>query len=169
MGSGRGALIRPLMTGLMLTAFGYLMLATIYILPEIRVDEVFYPRPWISTILLGALFLYLGSRIWRQLSGNANRNTSYVLHGLMFLIVVAAWANPGLLLALIVTMLGAASGNRAYIGAGTGFLVVFTGAYFYGIEISMLTKSMTLVASGAAVLLARWVLLKTMHEGHASA
>lgn len=169
MGNGRGALVRPLMTGLMLTAFGYLMLTTIYILPEVRVDEVFYPRPWISTVLLGALFFYVGSLIWPQLSRDSNRNDSYVLYGLMLLIVIAAWANPGLLLALIVTMLGAASGNRSYIGAGIGFLVVFTGAYFYGIEISMLTKSMTLVASGVAVLLARWILLKTMQEVNTSA
>ena len=47
-----------------------------------------------------------------------------------------------------------------FIGAGIAFLVVFIATYFYGIEVSMLTKSITLVATGAAVLAARWLLLK---------
>jgi uncharacterized membrane protein len=79
---------------------------------------------------------------------------------LLLVITVSAWAIPGLLLALIVIMLGATSGNRVFTGAGITFLVVFIATYFYGIEVSMLTKSITLVATGAAVLAARWILLK---------
>ena len=41
-----------------------------------------------------------------------------------------------------------------------GFFAIFLGAFFYGIEVSLLTKSLTLVASGLAVLLARWVILR---------
>jgi uncharacterized membrane protein len=69
---------------------------------------------------------------------------------------------PGLLLALIVVMLGTASGHRTFVGAGIVFLVVFVAAYFYGIEVSMLTKSITLVSSGVAVLVARWLLLRVV-------
>ena len=64
------------------------------------------------------------------------------------------------LVGLIVITLGAASGNRVFTGAGIAFLALFIAAYFYGVELSMLTKSITLVSTGATVLLARWLLLK---------
>ncbi|MCZ6854228.1 MAG: DUF4401 domain-containing protein [Gammaproteobacteria bacterium] len=166
--SGKGHLIRPLMTGMMLSAFGFLLLSTVYILPEI--DFAAYPRPWISTVLLGALFLYLGTQLWPQLSGESSAGAP-LFYGLLAVVVVSAWAVPGLLLAMIVVMLGATSGNRVFIGAGITFLVIFIATYFYGIQVSMLTKSMTLAATGTAVLVARWLILNVFSdsaEGDAS-
>lgn len=160
--SGKGYLIRPLMTGLMLTAFGFLLLSTIYILPELMSEFAFYPRPWISTILLGALLLYMGTQVWPQIEGDAGSTERAVFYGLLALIIATAWAVPGLLLALIVIMSGASSGNRVFMGAGIAFLVVFIATYFYGIQLSMLTKSVSLVATGVAVLTARWLLLKVL-------
>lgn len=162
MASGKGALVRPLMTGLMLSAFGCLLISTIYVLPELGVSYAFYPRPWISTLLLGALFIYLGTDIWPQLITGTQKLATPVIYGLMAVVIAAAWAAPGLLLALIVVMLGAASGNRVFIGAGIAFLAVFISTYFYGIQITMLTKSVTLVACGVATLLARWLILKVV-------
>jgi uncharacterized membrane protein len=83
-----------------------------------------------------------------------------VIYGLMAVVIGAAWAAPGLLLALIVVMLGASSGSRVFIGAGITFLAIFLAAFFYGIQITMLTKSITLVATGTAVLVARWLILR---------
>jgi hypothetical protein len=158
--SGKGHLIRPLVTGLMLTAFGFLLLSTVYILPELSWQFAFYPRPWISTILLGALLLYMGTEVWPQIGDATGSPGMAVFYGLLLVITAAAWAIPGLLLALIVIMLGTTSGNRMFIGAGITFLVVFIATYFYGIQVSMLTKSISLVATGAAVLVARWLLLR---------
>ena len=157
---GKGHLIRPLITGLMLTAFGFLLLSTVYILPEMRLDFAFYPRPWISSILLGALLLYVGRQVWSQIGEVAGSRGMTVFYGLLVAITAAAWTIPGLLLALIVIMLGASSGNRVFIGAGIAFLVVFIACYFYGIQVSMLTKSISLATTGAVVLAARWLLLK---------
>ncbi len=158
--SGKGHLIRPLINGLMLTAFGFLLLSTVYILPELRWELAFYPRPWISTILLGALLLYVGAQVWPQIGYVTGSLEMKVFYGFLLVITAAAWAIPGLLLALIVIMLGASSGNRVFVGAGIAFLVVFIAAYFYGIQISMLTKSIVLVSTGVAVLAARWMFLK---------
>jgi hypothetical protein len=161
---GKGHLVRPLVTGLMLTAFGFLLLSTVYILPELRWEFAFYPRPWISTILLGALLLYVGSQVWPQFAAVAGSRAMAVFYGLLVAIIAAAWAIPGLILALIVIVLGASSGNRLFIGAGIAFLVVFISTYFYGIQLSMLTKSITLVATGVTVLAARWLLLKVIAD-----
>ena len=64
------------------------------------------------------------------------------------------------MLALIIVTLGAASRHKSFIGAGIVFFAVFLATYFYGIEVTLRTKSMTLVATGAAILLARWLILK---------
>lgn len=160
--NGKGHLVRPAITGLMFSAFGFLLLSTVYILPELRLEFAFYPRPWISTLLLGALLLYVGSRVQPQIGIAGGTQQAAVLYGFLAVIIAAAWAAPGLLLALIVIMLGTSSGNRTFVGAGTAFLVVFIATYFYGIQVSMLTKSISLFAAGAAVLVARWLFLKVM-------
>ena len=162
---GKGHLIRPLITGLMLTAFGFLLLSTVYILPELGSEFAFYPRPWISTILLGALLLYVGRQVWPQIDGDSGSQGMAVFYGLLIVIIASAWAIPGLLLALIVIMLGTTSGNRVFVGAGIAFLILFIATYFYGIQVSMLTKSISLVATGVTVLAARWLLLKVT-AGH---
>ena len=143
------------MTGLMISAFGCLMLSTVYILPELSDRFQIYPRPWISTLLLGALFLYLGTRTWHQFLDASNARARITLYATMVIVIAAAWAAPGLLLALTVIMLGAASGNRVFAGAGIGFLVIFVATYFYGIQVTVMVKSMTLVGTGIAILLAR--------------
>ena len=160
--NGQGHLVRPLESGLMLSAFGCLLLSTIYVLPEIGSDFVFYPRPWISTLLLGALFLYVGSLCLPTLLHGAGKAAAPLVYGLMIALIGCAWGAPGLLLALVVVLLGAATGNRSFVGAGIVFLAVFVGAYFYGIEMTMLTKSVTLAGSGAVMLLARWLFLNVL-------
>ncbi|MEX2496439.1 MAG: DUF4401 domain-containing protein [Woeseia sp.] len=166
---GFGELVRPLENGLMLSAFGCLMLSTVYVLPELGLDFVVYPRPWISTVLLGALFLYVGSRTWPPLLEHAGKAAAPGVYALMVLVIAVAWAVPGLLLALIVVMLGAATGNRSFVGAGIAFLTLFITAYFYAIETTMLTKSITLIATGATILLARSVLLHLLSPAPAGA
>jgi uncharacterized membrane protein len=152
-------LVRPLMNGLMLSAFGVLLLSTLYVLPELGLEYAFYPRPWISTILFGGLFLYVGRLIWPTLVPGADSRALLALYGIMAIVVVSAWAAPGLLLGLIVVVLGVASGRTTFIGAGIGFLVLFLASYFYGIQMDMLTKSIALIATGTAILIARRAIL----------
>lgn len=155
--AGFGHLVRPLEEGLVLAAFACLMLSTVYLLPVLDLDSLFYPRPWISTLLLGAVWLYVGSFTLQPLLTDSIALGAPAGYALMLVLIACCWAAPGIVLALIVTLLGAAAGQRAFAGAGIGFLLVFVAAYFYGMETTMLTKSITLVATGTAVLVARWV------------
>ena len=123
---------------------------------------LFIHDPGYRLFLLGGLLLYMGSQVWPQIGADAGLPATVVFYALLVLITAAAWAIPGLLLALIVIMLGASSGNRVFMSAGIVFLILFIASYFYGIEVSMLTKSITLVATGIAVLASRWLLLKIM-------
>jgi len=160
--SGRGEFVRPLQTGLMLSAFVCLLLSAVYILPELAdaLDLQVYPRPWISTLLLGALLLYTGADLWRRLGSGGGQLGTPLVYGLVLVVIAASWWAPGLLLALVVIVLGASTGNSVVTWAGISFLILFLSAFFYAIETSMLVKSMTLVATGCAVLLARHGLLK---------
>lgn len=151
-------LVRPLMNGLMLSAFGVLLLSTLYVLPELGLEYAFYPRPWISTILFGGLFLYVGRLIWSKAVPGADSRALLALYGIMAIVVIGTSAAPGLLLGLIVVMLGAASGRTTFIGAGIGFFVLFLASYFYGIQVDMLTKSIALTATGTLILIARWAI-----------
>lgn len=162
--AGKGAYLRGLQSGVMLSAFGCLLMSTVYILPELGVSFEFYPRPWVSTVLLGALLVFVARQAWAALLGDAPQSTLYVVYGMLTVVVFGAWNAPGLLLALIVTLLGASSGHRTMVGAGIGFFVLFLAAYFYGIQTTMLQKSATLVASGVAILSARWLILRLLSE-----
>jgi uncharacterized membrane protein len=46
------------------------------------------------------------------------------------------------------------------VSKGIAFLVLFIATYFYGIQVTMLTKSITLAATGTVILLARWLFVK---------
>jgi MFS family permease len=159
-GSDHAMQVLSLTTGLMLSAFGVLMLSTVYLLPELNISFVFYPHPWISTLLLGAEFLYLGHQIKPVISPSEKGKYQNLLYGLMLLIVASAWYAPGLILGLIVLLLGVEHGRTTFIGVGIAFFALFLCAYFYGLEVSLLTKSITLIASGLAIWLSRWVILR---------
>ncbi|MCU7916021.1 MAG: hypothetical protein KZQ65_09005 [Candidatus Thiodiazotropha sp. (ex Gloverina cf. vestifex)] len=91
-----GELLQPLMSGLMLSAFGTLLFSTVYLLPELEADFLFYPRPWVSTILLGLLFIYLGRLIWPVIAGTENTKSLPLLYGMMIVIIACTWYAPGM-------------------------------------------------------------------------
>ena len=162
--SGNKAIyLRPLQSGLMLSAFGCLMASTVYVLPELGGSFQFYPRPWISTILLGLVLIYVIAIAWREMFTNAPATTRYLVFAVVMLVIASSWLAPGLVLSLIVLVLGAYTGHRSLVGAGIAFLAVFLGAFFYGIQLTMLQKSITLVTTGIAVLIGRWLLLRLFH------
>lgn len=47
--------VMPMRSGLIVAAFGCLVLSTVYVLPDLGIDFTFCPRPWIPTVLIGAL------------------------------------------------------------------------------------------------------------------
>jgi len=105
------------------------------------------------------LLLWVSSRVWRGLAGETAGFAIAACYAVTLLVIGGSYAAPGILLALIVTVLGAGSSQRTFIGAGIGFLAVFLAAYFYGTQVTMLTKSITLAATGSAILFARWLIL----------
>ena len=164
---GRDALTWPISAGLMVSAFGVVLLAAVYVLPELAREFQFYPRPWISTLGFGALLLYIEHR---ELSGSFGKHNGARLafYVVTMLVVVAALPAPGLVLSLVVVLMGAARGDRLMVGAGTAFLTVFTAAFFYGIETTLLVKSVILIATGTILLVGQWCLFRLLQAGEGS-
>ena len=159
--SGRHAeLLNALGNGLLLAAFGSVLLSAVYLFPELTAGLTFYPRPWLSTLAFGGLLLVAERHYMAPVFSPVAPLAMPAFYGLTVATTAAsAWA-PGLPFALLVALLGTARGDRSVTGAGLAFLVLFLAAYFYGMETDMLTKSMTLVGTGVVVLIARYALAR---------
>jgi len=163
-GRALDAVTWPVMAGLMFSAFGVVMLSTLYVFPELVRDFQFYPNPWISTLLFGVLLLYAEWKVLAGVPSSAAKGVMPAIYALSVLTVLAALQAPGLVYALLVILLGTGVGHRVMTGVGLVFLVVFVGAYFYGVDISLLMKSLTLLATGLVLLVGRWGLLAVWPE-----
>ena len=159
----RNDLVRPLAYGLLFSLFGTVMLSTIYVLPELISKRfVFYPYPWLTTLGFGVLLYYL---MWRFLQQHKALMPAWFVPSaylLLGLVVLATLKAPGIVIALLVLALGFAHANRILMGFGLVFFAVFLGAFFYGIEVSLLEKSIMLFSAGMVFLVARYVLRRAM-------
>lgn len=152
--------LTPIRAGVLFSAFGVTMMSTFYVLPQF-VDEgfQFYPRPWLSTALYGAMLLIAERKVLADVFGGATSTFAMGVYVATVIVVVAAWPAPGMILSLLVIIIASVHGSGVYRGAGIAFLAVFSTAFFYGIDVGMLVKSGSLIATGVVVLGCRWLFL----------
>ncbi|MEN9865855.1 MAG: hypothetical protein RL748_1445 [Pseudomonadota bacterium] len=81
-----------------------------------------------------------------------------LLAGILFALL--AWWVPGLGVAGLVITLGFSTGNRIVLALGWCSFAWYLGHFYYDLHSSLLDKSKLLIASGAALLLARLALQK---------
>lgn len=157
-----GKRIRSVAYGLLGASLGTVMLSTVYILPElISSDFTFYPHPWVSTVGFGVILLYLWHHLIIQPAG-LSASRAWLIYLFMVFMIAASWPAPGVILSLVIILLGFGHAHRVLIGIGLAFFTVFVGAYFYGMEVTLLTKSMTLILTGVAILALRQVIAKVL-------
>ncbi len=162
------SLLPPIMNGLLISSMAWTMLSTIYILPELEVDFVFYPSPWISSLGILAILCLAEWKYLPQLSGKGDPKPAYVhiMIGGTLLLGIATLNAPGILLSLTVLFTGTLNGHRFQQGLGIAFFVLFLTAFFYAIETTLLMKSIILVSSGLVVLLARKLIARYADIDH---
>lgn len=86
------------------------------------------------------------------------------MYSFTLLVLVATLNAPGFGLSLLVIAASLLHRGRQYAIAGIGFMLVFTSAFFSGIEVGMLTKSAWLLATGVVLLDCRWWLLRITRD-----
>ncbi len=155
--------LTPIRAGILFSAFGVTMMSTIYVLPQF-VDEgfQFYPRPWLSSLLYGGMLLLAERRVLAEVFSGASSAFAIGVYAATAIVAAAAWPAPGMILSLLVIVIASVHGHPVYRGAGIAFLAVFTTAFFYGIDVGMLVKSASLIATGVVVLACRWLLLRAV-------
>lgn len=149
----------PAKYGVLLGMLGTMLLSTLYLFPELNRSIVFFPSPWIATLTLGTLLLFVVYRIMNDRGLQVRDAVKVVLLPGTFLFVLLSWYAPGLVMSMLILVLGFYTANRGLMAIATGFFVIFLTAFFYGIEVSLLHKSYTLMGTGLA-LMGAWYLLR---------
>jgi hypothetical protein len=152
---GQARFIVPVKWGVLFGQLSVLMLSAVYILPEIAKNMEIFPRPWISSVGLGLIFLGLVYWLTRAEKYPLTQGNNGLVYGISVIAIVAAIMAPGLIMALIILLLGFVMADRVLLGVAIGFFTVFLAAFFYGIEITLLLKSLVLIATGAVLLAGR--------------
>lgn len=152
--------LAPLASALMAGTFGIVMLSTFYVLPELVTRVSFFPRPWVATVGLSAVVLYVQYQSLSVVSGKAKPLYQTSMYIITLILMLSSLNAPGIMFSLLVILLGVLYGHKIYSGIGIAFMSIFTMMYFYGIDTSLLTKSYTLIATGTVLLVGRWWLTK---------
>ena len=157
------SIIRPIAYGLVL-ALVALELASAALLSFTGVSPLesrqTLTAPWLGQLLTGAVLLWV---VWRQLRRlevtipGKMANSALIATAAIILISLQA---PGIATGLCIVLLGFGQGNRILTGIGICALLLYAGSYYYNLDVSLLVKSQVLAATGAAMLLLRWLMLR---------
>lgn len=157
------SIIRPIAYGLVLALIA-LELSSAAFRSFTGVSPIESPHtlaaPWLGQLLTGAVLLWV---VWRQLRqfevtipGKA-ANSALIATAAIIMISLQA---PGIATCLCIVLLGYGQGNRILTGIGICALLLYAGSYYYNLDVSLLVKSQVLAATGAALLLLRWLMIR---------
>jgi hypothetical protein len=135
---------RPIAYGLTIALLGVLCLGIAELIP--------IPHWWISGLLLLPALLVLEYRIVSRFAPPpAAAMVPWLAAGTLLVSIPALWT-PGVLAAVIVIVLGFQRGNRLLLGLGAAFLAVFLITFYYHLDVTLLVKSLLLLATGLLLL-----------------
>lgn len=104
-------------------------------------------------ILLAATIIWVG---WENLKSHPGKiNPAWLLTGAAVAMVPLVFT-PGILAGILVMTVGFSRGQYKLAGLGLVGLTFFLIAFYYNLQVSLLTKSLYLMASGVFFLGARW-------------
>lgn len=125
-----------------------------------RPGVVDWARPWMGELLVLATLLLVVWRLIARAGWEPREPRSMIALGTAALIGAASLKAPGVAAGFIVVLLGFANGNRLLWGLGIVALLLYVSGYYYLLDATLLFKAGVLVASGAVLLGARWVMLR---------
>ncbi|WP_119306866.1 DUF4401 domain-containing protein [Cohaesibacter haloalkalitolerans] len=99
-------------------------------------------------ITLSALILWVAGR-----KGRLGQQTEPIIAAFVGVLALALLSNAGILLAMGLMILGFATHRQVHILLGLLFALVFGFIYYYMLDLTLLQKSLILIASGAILLI----------------
>lgn len=126
--------------------------------------------PYIVTIGLALALLYLCQKLLQTYQHNLSRGIGLLLLIGIIVFALATAQAPGILASMIVITIGFANGNRILTGIGFVFMTWYFSTYYYSLDLSLLAKSITLMAGGITCLVLRFFIRRSFalqEQGHA--
>lgn len=115
--------------------------------------------PLIGTALVALIWLWVVKRLLDRDNIQLHSRTGMIAIGAALLLGILSFVAHGMVTALLILLLGFASGNRVLMGLGLLALGGFLSYYYYQLQHTLLFKSLVLALSGA-VLLGIWLALQ---------
>ena len=125
-----------------------------------RPNAVDWAQPWMGECLVLATLLVVVWRLLGRAGWGPREPRSLIALALAAAIGAASLKAPGVAAGFIVVLLGFANGNRVLWVVGIAALLLYVSGYYYLLDATLLFKAGVLAASGAALLGARWLMLK---------
>jgi hypothetical protein len=116
--------------------------------------------PFISTVLVVFTFLWVVKRLLDREKILLNNPVAQVAIAAALLLGILSFVAQGMATALLILLLGFATGNRVLMGLGLIALGGFISHYYYQLNNTLLFKSLVLALSGAVLLSVRFALQK---------
>jgi len=103
---------------------------------------------WFSKIIIGVLFIYLTQYVRQQLHITLKSNAGYLITASGVGLIIIDYFIPGLSGALLLLSIGLIKQRRLLISLGIAAFLSFISWYYYLLHISLLNKSIILMAFG---------------------
>lgn len=116
--------------------------------------------PFISTALVVFTFLWVVKKLLDRENILLNSAVAQVTISAAVLFGILSFVTHGMVTALLILLLGFATGNRVLMGLGLLALGGFMSHYYYQLQHTLLFKSLVLIISGAVLLTIRFALHK---------
>lgn len=110
-----------------------------------------------STLGLTVLLLSLEYQILNTNNIPFFSPKTYAILGSTLLVALLLYQSPGIIASIIVLILGFQQSNRVLMGLAIIFLTIFLIAFYYHLDITLLMKSITLMSTGLALLILRFL------------
>jgi hypothetical protein len=135
-------LYNPFRVGLLFSLLSGLIILGNNVLFEINIGFI-----WLSSIMLFLLVFYLVSEVVKIIE-ITNKNTQIVIYTLTVLVLSSTIFAPSILGAIIIILLSFLVNYKTGFVIGLIALIYFISQYYYDLNLSLLTKSIILFASG---------------------
>ncbi|MDM8566195.1 DUF4401 domain-containing protein [Candidatus Halobeggiatoa sp. HSG11] len=139
--------------------YGFVMALQLVLLLSILSDMPDIPiiTWWYSTIGLMIILIMLEIYILDGYDISMSAPQSYAIFISTVVTSLLLYQSPGIIASIIILVLGFQRGNRVLMGLAVIFLTIFIIAFYYYLDITLLMKSVTLITTGIALLVLRFM------------
>ncbi|CAN5366128.1 hypothetical protein BH11PSE11_BH11PSE11_38150 [soil metagenome] len=123
--------------------------------------------PWIGTALLALVLIWVVTRLLDRQQIALGCGAGVTALGAAVLVAALSFVAPGIGLALLILLLGFATGNKVLMGLGLLAMGGFVSHYYYQLHYTLLFKSAVLAISGVFLLSARLLLHRFFPDANA--